>query len=141
MRISDWSSDVCSSDLRLVIKALAGHFGRQLILRLNLVVRRLVAARAFEHLLFIGAREVYRRFAFLPRRGDFLERLVDLARRIDLADRDALDQNAGAILVEQLLHPLLDLRLDFDAPRADRLDKIEMGDRKSTRLNSSHSCA
>src|SRR3546814_962183 len=99
MRISDWSSDVCSSDL----------------------------------LLFIGAREVDRRFAFLPRRGDFLERLVDLARRIDLADRDALDQNAGAILVEQLLHPLLDLRLDFDAPRTARLNKVEIGDRRAHR--------
>src|SRR3546814_14752671 len=94
MRISDWSSDVCSSDL---------------------------------------AREVDRRFAFLPRRGDFLERLVDLARRVDLADRDALDQNAGAILVEQLLHPLLDLRLDFDAPGADRLDEVEIGDRRAHR--------
>src|SRR3546814_12895851 len=110
MRISDWSSDVCSSDLqigrhaarldnclvdigehalhRLVIKPPPGHFGRQLILFVDLVERRGVAAGAFEQLTLIGAREVNRRVGVLPRRGHFLARLVDLARRVGLTDLD-----------------------------------------------------
>src|SRR3546814_15457744 len=65
-----------------LFRSFAGRFGCQLVLRVYLVDRLRGAARAFEHLLFIGAREVDRPFAFLPRRGDFLERLVDLARRV-----------------------------------------------------------
>src|SRR3546814_12685044 len=71
MRISDWSSDVCSADL--------------------------------------------------------------LARRVGLTDRDALDQHAGAILVEQRLHPPMHVGLDVDAAGADRLDEVDIGDRPAHR--------
>src|SRR3546814_1291662 len=105
MRISDWSSDVCSSDLREGRDEFAtGFAGEQVGGHLRFEIARLddvhidAAPRPF-------ARQ---RLAHMPHRR--------LGR--------AIDRGRGTALVS-----------------GDRADDEDPADRKSTRLNSSHSCA
>src|SRR3546814_5253254 len=112
MRISDWSSDVCSSDLDLrdradgVLEALevAGLVTLQLDLHQELGCRRDLLQR---HLRMVAADEAG---------------LVEALQAVPAGRR-------------REAHPGGQLRLG-DAPL-----RLEDGDRKSTRLNSSHSCA
>src|SRR3546814_2376485 len=144
MRISDWSSDVCSSDLDALVAVAAGH----LVARLQLALYR------DEHL-------------------DHLEharrQLVAPLQLLDTIFQLAADQGLGVVILR--LHRLevgLDLVvLDRELPPFVLLDAVEhlfgyvaafldalgsrrrrlteqhlpearIGDRKSTRLNSSH---
>src|SRR3546814_3481087 len=100
MRISDWSSDVCSSDLVDVDRALA--------------------ARDFEGALHLFDRAVYGI-------GDqFLMPVATGAAMIDL----------GNDVAEAVIAVRIDRRHRADA--AGRRPGAGTGDRKSTRLNSSH---
>src|SRR3546814_9991478 len=96
MRISDWSSDVCSSDLHL------GGDGRTGELR-----------RGGEHGVAVDEHD----------RSE-LDDVVDLlAELLDVEDLAGLDLLLLATGLDHCVHGALP------------------GDRKSTRLNSSHSCA
>src|SRR3546814_18590010 len=65
MRISDWSSDVCSSDLRLILR------GTLLTIAILVVTRLLLAAsdRGFRRLFAVGA-ETRLRFPGLEARAN-----------------------------------------------------------------------
>src|SRR3546814_8659580 len=104
MRISDWSSDVCSSDL---IDVVTRRAARAVIARLGLDRDRLRRAH---------------RFAQLARDAAFLA--------VRIAPQHMLAAETGRQRV--LLERIVDRRL--------RLEEIfeREGDRKSTRLNSSH---
>src|SRR3546814_3001842 len=52
-------------------------------------------------------------------RGHFLESVIHCLGRIGLLDCDTLHQNAGTVLVQDFLHPLLHALLDFATPRTD----------------------
>src|SRR3546814_9356493 len=114
MRMSDWSSDVCSSDLTADVEGAHGELGAGLADRLRgdhadrLADVHLGAAGEIAPVA--GAAHAAHRFAH--QRG---------------ADEDRVD--AGALDVVDLL--FRDQRAAFD-------DDV---DRKSTRLNSSHYCA
>src|SRR3546814_6613219 len=108
MRISDWSSDVCSSDLVDLMDPLAaageadvGHQG---------------LARAVHDTADDGDREG---------RGDVGQPLLQHAHGLDHIELLTGAGRAGD---------------DVDAAmaQAERLEDVEAGDRKSTRLNSSH---
>src|SRR3546814_9844694 len=107
MRISDWSSDVCSSDLRL---HLLGHVGG--------VFHHLVGPAAGIHDRVVAG--------------------LDPDFAATLADALVL---GGVILAAAQLVPEA---LVFGALHGGRLDEdavmlaLHLGDRKSTRLNSSH---
>src|SRR3546814_10116231 len=111
MRISDWSSDVCSSDLLAAIAEIVAH----------------------DHLHIGAARRhpdvVERKRAGLqlaPRNQGAVGIHLDGTRRFQHAGNERLwkgDQER--VLVECTRNA----------------DTAEQGDRKSTRLNSSHSCA
>src|SRR3546814_3769919 len=107
MRISDWSSDVCSSDLR---------FGRELGARRNEPDLALIefvggiAANAHPH---SGRDTPQIRFADISPH-------INRSIKAEAIDRALADSHAAG----------------FAHPCDDRA-----GDRKSTRLNSSHSCA
>src|SRR3546814_3967503 len=108
MRISDWSSDVCSSDLR------EGH--------------ALLGARLADVADLLGVRGAGRSAL----RGEVVDDDADIAA-IDPAEAGdfAVARRAGHVLLE-------------DCRRAEQPDLQEAalvhqgGDRKSTRLNSSH---
>src|SRR3546814_4996930 len=123
MRISDWSSDVCSSDLHLALGVGLEEGGG---------ARLAVGRHALEDLV-----------AVIERRGHQIGRLV---RRI--AEHDPLVARA-LILVAAFVDALRDMRrlaveiiLEAEAlPVKARLfvtDLAHRVDRKSTRLNSSH---
>ena len=60
--------------------------------------------------------------------GDFLEGLVDGLRGVGLTDGDALDDDAGAIGVEDPLHGLGNAAFDVAAAFADGLVERVVGD-------------
>src|SRR3546814_1273051 len=99
MRISDWSSDVCSSDL--------------LVFGINFVEGSGFALRLGAQLLSISARFIEIGLCGLLCRGHFLESVIHCLGRIGLLDCDTLHQNAGTVLVQDFLHPLLHALLDF----------------------------
>src|SRR3546814_4500485 len=108
MRISDWSSDVCSSDLR-VIDGTTPLFIR--VDRAVDIVNVLKLRQEFPamKLVLVGATEGW-----------------IVAREI------------AAAKVPVLVSPLTDLPSSFEQLGA---TQSNAGDRKSTRLNSSHQCA
>src|SRR3546814_4033802 len=108
MRISDWSSDVCSSDLRIAVAVNA---------RLDIVL---------DLRLQIGTEDIEGEFGNrLPRDAAVDAIFVDAAQvAIQVAIGHRIIGRGQAIVV--LGEPARHLRLQ---------------DRKSTRLNSSHSCA
>src|SRR3546814_1196693 len=123
MRISDWSSDVCSSDLVELLDDLLTH-------------REHIAVPDRERVGIVDA-EVARVFR-LQAGAD--RQILEVTRRAQHAAREnvLLDEVAlVAVFVE-------DLRADGDALNrgdAARLERDSGQDRKSTRLNSCHSCA
>src|SRR3546814_3288736 len=132
MRISDWSSDVCSSDLPFAIIDLrADHDRQELAARMFIGVAKRQEGQ--ENLFVADAEVVDENFG--GARGIVQDRAMMLhhaARRA--AGAAGIDQAGGV------------LALDAEAARLDFL-KISLAafdqrrDRKSTRLNSSHSCA
>src|SRR3546814_3504922 len=113
MRISDWSSDVCSSDLR--------------------VGDRAGAAIVLQHLVRPGIREAGEQVGgAVAEIGDEMAVELDQERGATLGD-----QVAGAAQGVDLVALDVDLRQvrrHLLAPE----DRIQSQDRKSTRLNSSH---
>ena len=111
------------------IHALAGDVGRLLVLVVDLQEARGLALGVGDGLLAIGLgvlddlgrpaagfrhhfvgvslRFVLRPFEVGACRLHVEERIDDLGRRIDLLQLDVLDQNAGAVGIERLLHQLL----------------------------------
>src|SRR3546814_1614444 len=103
MRISDWSSDVCSSDLQVMMTALPPHSAF-----------RASGWRALFHLLLTIAA------------------MVAVAARPAMAQSILRDAETEA-LFQDMMDPLL-------VAAGLRPGQVQV-DRKSTRLNSSHSCA
>ena len=121
------------------IHALAGHVGRLLVLLIDLGEARGLAlglgdgllaigfgvlddlggaAARFRHdAIGVGLRLVLRPLEIGARRLHVAEGVDDLGRRIDLLQLHLLHQDAGAVIVERLLHQLLDRGLD-GLPRA-----------------------
>src|SRR3546814_7710022 len=115
MRISDWSSDVCSSDLAEA--AIAPHVDHDIALELLAEVDRELAREG--HRLGIVAVDVQdRRLNALGDVGRIGRRARELraGRETDLVVDDEVDAAAGIVAA----------------------DAREAEDRKSTRLNSSH---
>src|SRR3546814_6538290 len=111
MRISDWSSDVCSSDLQQVL-----HLGE---------------------VLTEGHHLLARCTQFGNGRGDLADRGVAGEAHAVHAQQHAFDAVVGARLVERAQQVA---QLHFmHAGAAERAERAH-ADRKSTRLNSSHSC-
>src|SRR3546814_9224249 len=107
MRISDWSSDVCSSDLLLEV------FGAVVVAEEAL---RIAGEPGIAALLLEGI-------------GDALDHLGIAQRLAGLfVDEDRQRHAPQALARNAPVRPLLDHRAQAIAP----------GDRKSTRLNSSH---
>src|SRR3546814_10256567 len=105
MRISDWSSDVCSSDLEALLDRIAeatGTAGEPVALGSSLKFCRLAE----------GGMDVY------PRFGPTSE--------WDTAAGQAIVEAAGGVVLDPRGRPL-------------RYNQRDTVDRKSTRLNSSHS--
>src|SRR3546814_1930291 len=114
MRISDWSSDVCSSDLLNLLKDLQRDLGLTYIfISHNLAVVDYIANR----------------IAVMCR-----GRLVEVAPRAQLF-RTPVHPYTQALLAA-VPEPSLDSRLDLTALMEGRAS--EPSDRKSNRLNSSH---
>src|SRR3546814_2842117 len=115
MRISDWSSDVCSSDLHLAHRRTARDLERQRR-RVDVVIGAVhqldleVDDREADHVPIFG-----RLAETLFHRRDIFARNV--------AALDLVDEGDAATALA---------RRDLD------LDAAELADRKSTRLNSSH---
>src|SRR3546814_6932619 len=119
MRISDWSSDVCSSDL--------------------LMDRRITHVAIDENDAFAAARqrrserETGGRLAFSrPRRGDgegTRHAMLGGEGKVGLYRQIGIDQ-IGLAVEQDFLWRLVDL--------GDRAEQRQAKDRKSTRLNSSH---
>src|SRR3546814_3380034 len=129
MRISDWSSDVCSSDLD------QHQIGPVTLLPLRILLLRTSEA-AFQH--FAHHRKIVARHCLCPfdvelAIGVFAETLrprhnhgAQRVGALNMAVVVNLDTVRRPVQSEQVRHVAQDLAL---------------GDRKSTRLNSSHSCA
>src|SRR3546814_9330092 len=111
MRISDWSSDVCSSDLPDAVKATGG--------RISLAVE--LAAR-MEH----GHDDFQRRLA-----GEF-------GVRVDRHTAAVVDDGQPVADVEDDLDPVRMAGHRLVHAVVDHLGGEVVDDRKSTRLNSSH---
>src|SRR3546814_1483713 len=113
MRISDWSSDVCSSDLGV----------EQLLLRLGLAP---YLARHREEV------DEHRDLGLEDHGLDWLEHIVDRAHRI------AADQMLGFLVDGREEDDWDALRLLAVADDLGGFVAVHSRDRKSTRLNSSH---
>src|SRR3546814_8456869 len=132
MRISYWSSDVCSSDLNLSIGCRCRGFAITQHLAVNLAGRGL---RQLAH-----ERDVTREFMLAQALAREVLELVDIrivrgARGNDESLRDLAANRIGNTDHGGLLHVrmLEQSRLDLD-----RAHRPAGGDRKSTRLNSRH---
>src|SRR3546814_1168196 len=128
MRISDWSSDVCSSDLTEIRAPISGRIDRH-----RISIGNLVEPNATILTSIVSLDPIY--FYF-----DIDERSF-LAYARDARERGvSLQEGAGAFKVKVRLSDERDGSfegtLDFAENRVD-----EDTDRKSTRLNSSHYCA
>ena len=86
---------------------------------------RHAAARLGHHAVGVGLRLVLRALEVGARRLHVAERVDDLRRRIDLLQLHLLDQDAGAVLIERLLHQILHRALDV-LPRAGQ-DRLNVG--------------
>src|SRR3546814_8297235 len=127
MRISDWSSDVCSSDLRLsAFLEGQGLEPRHVALDPEGVLGVLTGAPALPTTLFIAADGTVRQTHV----GEISRVQLDIAIR-------ALSR------AEEALRPARRLKRAAvgSSPSAAARRTALRHDRKSTRLNSSHSCA
>ncbi len=132
---------------RFEIHALAGHLGRLFVfivdfreprglagrlgngLRLvgvgGLQNLRGASARLRHHAIGVGLRFVLRTLEVGARRLHVAERVNDLRGRIDLLHLYLLHQDAGAVMVERLLHQLL--HCDLDALPGAGQDRLDFG--------------
>src|SRR3546814_9341004 len=119
MRISDWSSDVCSSDLRFVVAERRENF---VAVRAKLRCRLRWQRRAIE----------------LDRHADHVEAAHAV---VDDALHETIGLNLAIVLefADMLDHiPLAILGAESFAPVGERASGEQAIDRTSTRLNSSH---
>src|SRR3546814_5428898 len=146
MRISDWSSDVCSSDLSILVSTLATGLA---------LLFTIPAGYAFAKLRFTGRDAIFRMLVaalVVPGQIGMLPLFLEL-KAMGLVNSYAgalvpwLAGIFGIFLVRQYCLSIPDEMLE-----AARLDGASEGqilrqivmpilDRKSTRLNSSHHCA
>src|SRR3546814_9834646 len=134
MRISDWSSDVCSSDLRAAAEALQAATAALTAEIEELRAKSIATARRaqdFESELTAAERTLEDLGA------EEAAKTVDLARR-----RNQLGRTLGALQRLALQPPeaaLARSEQPLDSARAALLLQVAIpADRKSTRLNSSH---
>src|SRR3546814_3809928 len=130
MRISDWSSDVCSSDLTGIADAMLDSV--PMVVITGQVATALMGTDAFQELDVFGMTMPIVKHSFLPRSVDELPRMLAEAFRIARSDRP------GPVLID----------LPKDVQNADArplpshrplaVEPPPVPDRKSTRLNSSH---
>src|SRR3546814_5476562 len=114
MRISDWSSDVCSSDLTTIAALLSaiGIAGMDRLVRFNVLAK---SGRAVEAA------------------GDIDVLLLDKTGTITVGDRQASEfRPLAGIEIDRLAEAALLSSLADETPEGRSID------RKSTRLNSSH---
>src|SRR3546814_9680073 len=126
MRISDWSSDVCSSDLRM-------RADSQEMLRRNLDTQS--AADGIDRLIddYLSDRMMHRIEASCP-----LPMLGQEARRLPPAARSVLSDTIDNFR-RRLVETLTELGRPSPSPLADSVTaELPGADRQSTRLNSSH---
>src|SRR3546814_10067047 len=121
MRISDWSSDVCSSDLEVSQR-------RELDCRHQL---RFARIRAGDH--DVAPERVVEEVSVLGDERDAAAQVVEP----EFAKVDAVQHDAPLVRVPKAHEELRRRRL-AGARGAD--ERQSLPDRKSTRLNSSHSC-
>src|SRR3546814_2676016 len=114
MRISDWSSDVCSSDLDFESDSAQAAALKELLSETKFLANELESAQTAEAL-----REIPDSYADLTKSLSSVDRQLRAHWR-RLANQDFRPLIAIGSLLE---------RIDFAA---------DLGDRKSTRLNSSH---
>src|SRR3546814_8365835 len=117
MRISDWSSDVCSSDLYEIRLADAND-----LRDVEAIVRD-----AYSHCVAYLGREP----------SPFLDDYAPLIRE----GRVSVIEYHGTVQGFLVLIPEIDALLLDNVAVSTNVRGSEIGDRKSTRLNSSHSCA
>src|SRR3546814_12934386 len=110
MRISDWSSDVCSSDLRLR----GGNLSAPRVLSLGLDRLGLLATTLLARLLGGRGRELERELAVLD--GD-----IDLAAVEELAEQQFLGKWLLDLLLDQAAHRARAIHLVIAALGAPRL--------------------
>src|SRR3546814_13680879 len=93
MRISDWSSDVCSSDLVAIVGLVACHFG-------TCVDLAFTGTAVFAFLLFLAffGLALVLLAAVL---GAFLQRLVAVDE-VEVAERELRGIGEGGLIVEQI---------------------------------------
>src|SRR3546814_5539085 len=116
MRISDWSSDVCSSDLLLVSVVIPFHTQRET----NGYLRR--ALESIERQTIDGVQVI--------------------AVRDEERQGAAATRHAGLMLVDTPWVAFLDSDVEMEPGHLEKcLETAEVTDRESTRLNSSHKCA
>ena len=100
---------------------------------IDLVERGGVALGLGRDLQCIGIGLVDVRLGVLLGGGHLLEGVVDLVGRVGLLDRDALNLNARAVAIEDLLHRLRDLRLDVRALVTHRIVEAGPADHRAHR--------
>src|SRR3546814_1373116 len=135
MRISDWSSDVCSSDLPYVrghSKTTRRHPGISELT--NLAYWRI------KNLLTGAGTECFKALVDLQKQH---KKLTKLQKKLDEGEEAALEM--AKTNVKELFSAHIDAmktggELD-DLLNYDSVDTLRAVDRKSTRLNSSHYCA
>src|SRR3546814_10352101 len=131
MRISDWSSDVCSSDLDLAKAALierqkAADMGEQLQSEITVLDDTLRTSEEDIAKLQTKLREARNR------QNSIMTRLESATNRVRMREVYAGPKTQDAFS----RFDVLERRVDMAEGRADALSA-----RKSTRLNSSHQCA
>src|SRR3546814_10190300 len=147
MRMSDWSSDVCSSDLLEDMEKFGGKFGSSLDTNGVDGVAKGLEGLAVLHGSLWG-NPILDQHAWLQ---------TSMATPIDndqirimwpYIEANLADENVRAILPEKFVNDTERLQRAFDkladwemaqkSPRCVNLGDCHQGDRKSTRLNSSH---
>src|SRR3546814_1607775 len=108
MRISDWSSDVCSSDLRVVIETTG----------------------------LADPAPILQAFMTEPQITDHFELDGVIATVDAMAGEETLDRHIEAVKQAAVCDRILLTKTDLD--ESGRCRALEGRDRKSTRLNSSH---
>src|SRR3546814_7604986 len=127
MRISDWSSDVCSSDLETFADNLQKEIEADTGIRFGIVEQHQFAAIPIQKddgtLTMLGFEESTSIFDFLK-----AEQMIDARGKVQDKLRQALKEGTLTLPPEYAAH-------------LPQVKEVLQMDRKSTRLNSSHSCA
>src|SRR3546814_5421681 len=120
MRISDWSSDVCSSDLLAVSFDSFERYQKE-------------AAWTWEHLALTRARPVYGSAASRSALKSIIDETLHMTRDLPAFIRDAVKMRGDIARHKPPSGPL-----DAKLVGGGLIDLEFLIDRKSTRLNSSH---